>query len=379
MEHVLSQLDRARSEEWWLCSGWTLQEGVLLSETNLIDGEGNALPGLYFWLGDQATVSDLTIPISRLAYELAMAYFIRSQGHEPDMGAEVPVAVHVMSRAPELWLRRSLQTFLRSGLVNFWKRSPLYILSGKQGRSFGNIRDSCWALVGALDITDIEVSYDESVSMEEVKTRLLRALVDKYQWEILMLAFPESLGRKEDDQDGPAGRGFRWTDVVDGVMLPIDAFCVEVQDGPEASQGSLPILSYTNGLHIKGRKDNRICLFRPSAGSASWFRHYRQDGDGLKCVSNKEVAFGQDRILSTAWLLPIHHINMKVDNPGRRCLVLLGLTQQTARAPATATFGGMIDIESVEGETMEVGGVISLNPSLRGPGNSLMMLAKHFD
>ncbi|OJJ82272.1 uncharacterized protein ASPGLDRAFT_585760 [Aspergillus glaucus CBS 516.65] len=167
VDQVTVQLDAARSEEHWLCSGWTLQEGVLLHETDLIDGSGNALPGPDFFMSDQATVCDLTVPITRLAYELAIGYFIKSQGHEPDVGTPCPHTTYLLSKMPDIWLRRSLQTFMASGFVGFWKNSPLDILSGKRGRKFGNIKDSCWALVGALGIDDIEVTYDKDVSMEE--------------------------------------------------------------------------------------------------------------------------------------------------------------------------------------------------------------------
>lgn len=361
VDQVLRRLETARSEEWWLRSGWTLQEGVLLSGTKLIDGDGKVLSGLLFWSGGLATVSDISIPITRLAYWLAIGYFIKSQGEEPDVGSPVPSTAHTLSKAPETWLRRSLQTLLRSGLVSFWKDSPLYILSGKQGRTFGKVQDSCWALVGALEITDIEVTYDENVSMEEVKTRLLRALIDKYQWLMLLLAFPEDSLMQEEGQDVPVGRKFRWTDVVDGVMLPIRAFCVEVRDGSETSPESLPILSYTDDLRMKGRHGIGISLCRPSAGTACRFRHYRQDKDGLKFVSTNETTFGRDGILSNSWLFPIHDINMKARaDPGRRCLVLLNVTLGTAEESAKATFGGIIDIRSVEEETMEVSELILL-------------------
>lgn len=363
VDQVTVQLDAARSEEYWLCSGWTLQEGVLLHETDLIDGSGNALPGPDFFMSDQATVCDLTVPITRLAYELAIGYFIRSQGHEPDVGTPCPHTTYLLSKMPDIWLRRSLQTFMASGFVGFWKNSPLDILSGKRGRKFGNIKDSCWALVGALGIDDIEVTYDKNVSMEEVKRRLFVALIDKYQWVMLSLPFPGFRIPEGGGQNAPE-RNFRWIDVADGVMLPVHAFCVELKPQPKSFQERLPTLSYTHDLRIKGDKGEKITLYRASEDGTTWFRHYRQDKDGLKIVSTKEVAFAEDKLLSDAWLLPLHHINMKPGVSGRRCLTLLGLNHHISDIlPARANFGGIIDIKGVGQEKVEVDEII-LNPSL---------------
>ncbi|PYH46487.1 uncharacterized protein BP01DRAFT_293944, partial [Aspergillus saccharolyticus JOP 1030-1] len=88
--HIAAQLALAHEQEHWTRSGWTLQEGVLLHETDLIDGRGARLTDLTspgYFLGDHATVADLTIPVTRLAFELAIAYFMQSQGYEPDVGA----------------------------------------------------------------------------------------------------------------------------------------------------------------------------------------------------------------------------------------------------------------------------------------------------
>jgi hypothetical protein len=38
-DEILRQLDPARPDERWLASGWTLQEGLLLSDTHLVDAD----------------------------------------------------------------------------------------------------------------------------------------------------------------------------------------------------------------------------------------------------------------------------------------------------------------------------------------------------
>ncbi|RAH67893.1 uncharacterized protein BO66DRAFT_430210 [Aspergillus aculeatinus CBS 121060] len=324
---LMRLLKQAHETERWTCSGWTLQEGVLLHETELVDGCGQRLPDKHFWLSDQATVADLTVPITRLAWEIAIAYFIKSQGYEPDVGTPIPKRPHVFARLPELWLRRSLQTLTASGFVAYWQNSPLDILAGKRGRKFGKIQDSCWALVGALGIDNIEVTYAEDFGMDKVKRRLLVALFDKYTWGMLALPYPESI------QDVHTGveRDFRWTDVADGAVLPVHAFCVEQKTAaPDPNHQELESLkpSYTETHNVcihSCSPTKRITLFRASKEGMACFRHYRQDKDGLKIVSAEDTAFVDDSVLGKAWFLPLHHVNMKAGALGRRCLAVLGL------------------------------------------------------
>lgn len=358
VEQVMLYLDAAREKENWLCSGWTLQEGVLLHETNLIDGSGNTLPGADFWMSDQATVSDLTVPITKLAHELAFGYFIKTQGHEPDIGAPCPSTAYLLTQMPTIWLRQSLQAFMSSGFVGFWKRNPLGILSGKRGRKFRHDKDSCWALVGALGIDDIDVTYDKNVTMEEVKRRLLVALIGKYSWEMLSLPYPEFRLQEKEGSD-IIERDFRWTDIADGVMLPVSIFAIEQQPQPDSFVQYLPTLSYTDNLRIKRNLGERITLYSASEDGKSWFRHYRQDKDGLKIVSANEVSFDKDRLLSSAWLLPLHHVNMKAGVLGRRCLLLVNLNHgKSGNEPARAGFGGILDLKGVGQQKIVVDEII---------------------
>jgi hypothetical protein len=55
---------------------------------------------------------------------------------------------------------------MASGFVSYYKHNPLDILAGKWKRTYGIDKDSCWALVGALGIEDMDITYDENVPMK---------------------------------------------------------------------------------------------------------------------------------------------------------------------------------------------------------------------
>lgn len=355
IDNVIATYNKAWSEEYWLRSGWAYQEGALLSETVLLDSEGNMLSGPEFSVSDHATVSDLTKPIIHISQQLAAGYFIKSQGHEPDTGLQIPDSANILSQAPEDWLCFALKVMLWSGLANPLKNSPLHTLAGRANRKFGVKQDGCWGLVGILGLTNIEITYDEEdFLMEETKARFFRTLIDMYQWEILMMGFPE------DSQF--ASEGFKWQDVLSGVMLPVHAFAVEIRDAPASTPIDLPVLSYTNEIRIKGRNGKKVTLYRPTDEENKWFRHYRQDDNGLRIISNRETTFEQDTILCFSWLVPLHHINMKVGVSGMRCLALISKRPEMSNAPACFAFGGVIDIKGVGGKFIEFNEVV-LDPS----------------
>jgi hypothetical protein len=352
IDNAVAKYDRAWSEEYWLRSGWAYQEGALLSDAILVDSEGNILSGPEFSVADQATVSDLTNPIMHISQQLAAGYFIKSQGHEPDTGLPSPDSAHLLSQAPEDWLRSSLKVMLWSGLAHPLKDSPLHILAGRENRKFGVKQDGCWGLVGISGLTNIEITYDEEdLRMEETKARFFRALIDMYQWKILMMGFPEG--------SRFALEGFEWEDVLSGAMLPVHAFAVQIQDAPAGTtQIDLPVLSYTNEMRIKGRNGKKVTLYGPTDEEKKWFRHYRQDDDGLKIISNRETTYEQDTILSFSLLVPLHHINMKAGVSGIRCLVLIFKSPEMSNAPACFVFGGVIDIKGVGGKFVEYDEVV---------------------
>ncbi|KAI6765988.1 hypothetical protein HG530_007058 [Fusarium avenaceum] len=364
IDNAIATYNKAWSENYWLRSGWAYQEGVLLPKTILIDTEGNILSGPEFSVADHATVSGLTNPIMHISQQLAAGYFIKSQGHEPDTGLPCPDSAHLLSQAPNDWLCFSLKVMLWSGLAYPLKNSPLHTLAGRANRKFGVKQDGCWGLVRILGLTNIEITYDEEdFLMEQTKARFFRALIDMYQWEILMMGFPG------DSQF--ASEGFKWEDVLSGIMLPVHAFAVEIRDASGSTQVDLPVLNYTNGIHIKGRNGKKVTLYRPTDEEKKWFRHYRQDDDGLKIISNRETTFEQDTILSSSWLVPLHHINMKAGVPGIRCVALIFKRPELSDAPACFAFGGVIDIKGVWGESIvfkEL--VLDPSPPVPNPNNS---------
>lgn len=50
--------------------------------------------------------------------------------------------------------------------MGYYKHNPLHILVGKRSRTYGIDKDSCGALVGALGIEDIDITYDENVPLK---------------------------------------------------------------------------------------------------------------------------------------------------------------------------------------------------------------------
>ncbi|EAW17141.1 uncharacterized protein NFIA_005010 [Aspergillus fischeri NRRL 181] len=257
-----------------------------------------------FCNGQDAVVRDLSLPISVLCHNLASAYFIQSEGHDPDpMRPGAGQFGHRPPKSPELviWLRRSIKRLVESGLVGFFEFSPLTILAGKNGREYGWIEDSCWAL------ENIEVTAN--LSMEKIKRRFLSALVDKYQWMMLFLPFPE----KGQDSKRP----FQWTDIVDGALLPVYLFIVEDHVDPDSTAATQPTLHFSDAdftsekLLLKAPDRQKMRLFRVSEDHVTYFRHYRQDSDGLRIVSSRLVSLTDDPLVSGAWLLPFWIVDTK--------------------------------------------------------------------
>jgi hypothetical protein len=368
---VENWLQTAQKDERWLKSGWTLQEGVLLESTCLIDGHGNTLSDSRFYNGTQATVRDMSIPVSTLAYNLASAYFIQSEGHDPDTTRPGAGQFgHLLPKSPEsvIWLRQSIQTLAQSGLVGFFESSPLTILSGKNSRHYGYERDSCWALIGAMELENIEVSYD--FPMDEIKRRFLSALLEKYQLMMLFLPFLECQVEEKREEE-TIKRPFQWTDIVDGALLPVSLFLVESYADPELPAEKQPTLRFSDQrfisecLHLKAPDGQTMSLFRACKDHITYFRHYRQDSNGLRIVSSRTVTLAEDSLLAKAWLLPLWNVDMKGTVQGKRCLLMLQLEGPTeGDQPVYAAFGGMIDVWGIGSEMVDVKEMI-LYPSPR--------------
>lgn len=361
IEHAEIQISIARENEYWFRSGWTLQEGALLGRTHLVDGNGKTLPGNGYDSSDRATVGDITSTVSFLAYNVADAYFIRNQGHDSNPTRPSTQFSYSVSKGPcsTLWMRRLVKSLVATGLVLYGEENPLEILAGKQSRKFGVEKDSCWALLGALRLEGVPVTYDLNVTMDEVKRIFLKALFDKYQWRMLFLPLPEFRIEEKGVE-----RDFKWLDVADGVLLPASLFTVQTEISPDQEwPPKPPILSFSDDLlHIKANT-KKIVLYRASKENIFWFRHYRQDSDGLRIVSPKEVAFTEDKLLQNVVFFPWEDVDEKDGISGKRGIALLQFNGQTPDGqPAYADFGGMIDIWGL-GERVEVDEIV-VNPPL---------------
>lgn len=359
----------AQKDERWLESGWTLQEGVLLGDTYLIDGNGKAFLSDRFYNGKQAIVRDMSIPISVLAHNLASAYFIQVEGHDPS--PERPGAGqfgYLLPKSPEsaIWVRRAVKILVESGLVFFFWGSPLYILAGKQSREYSYYEDSCWSLIGAMEIENVKVQY--KVPMDLVKKRFLSALIEKSQWEILLLPFPECRVR-ERQEDSFVERDFRWLSIADGALLPVSLFLVEEHTTPGTTEDNLPKIIFSDenfsseDLRLQAKDMQTISLFRATRDDVTYFRHYRQNKDGLRIVSSRVVDFAEDVLFETSWLLPLWDVDTKDGVIGKRCVLLLRLKDQITNQPVHAAFGGIIDIWGTFHEKVDVDQVL-LDPPL---------------
>ncbi|KAJ5238802.1 hypothetical protein N7468_003421 [Penicillium chermesinum] len=331
-------IQTAQKEERWLKSGWTLQEGVLLGDTLLIDSNGKPFSDERFYNEAQATVRDLSIPISVLAHNLASAYFIHVEGHDPD-----PVRPgagqfgNLLPKSPNsaLWLRRSIKFLVETGL----------------SREYKYVEDSCWALIGAMELENVKVEY--GIPMDDVKRQFLSALIAKNQWEMFFLPPPSV---------------FRWLSIADGALLPLGLFLVESHPSPGFTEDNLPQIIFSDehfgsdDLRLKAKEGQVIGLFRAAKETVTWFRHYRQDEDGLRIVSPRVVAFAEDALFESAWFLPLWDVDIKGEIRGKRCVLLLRFNGESAAQPARAAFGGMIDIWGIGTERIEIDEII-LDPT----------------
>jgi hypothetical protein len=139
--------------------------------------EGCLTPGRFLKNG-HANVQNIGEPVSVLAHDLAAAYFFLIQGHE--VNTERPRLHRFAYSLPktqesEVLLHRSRKRLVALELMDSMDFSPLYILAGNQRRSFYYERDACWALVGAMGLEDVPVTYD--IPMDEVRQIFFAALI----------------------------------------------------------------------------------------------------------------------------------------------------------------------------------------------------------
>jgi len=101
---------------------------------------------------------------------------------------------------------------------------------------------------------------------------------------MLFLPFPE-FEIEEETTEWITQRKLRWLDIVDGVLLPTSFFLVESHTDPELPLEKELTLHFNQDLRIQARANKKVTLYRASGDCVTWFRHYRQDSDGLRIVS----------------------------------------------------------------------------------------------
>ncbi|TGO17258.1 hypothetical protein BTUL_0019g00480 [Botrytis tulipae] len=231
--------------------GWTLQEGVLPPETILIDGASNALEhDTFMHNGGQASVIDLTARVGILVDE----------------------SVHMANEFLQI-----LRALVTSVFVAYGKASPLFILSGKQSRKFCMQQDSCWALIGAMELEDAAVDY--KLPMDEIKRILLIALFEKYQSSMLLLPQPSFSVNKRQSTSG-----FKLINIMNGVLIPVGLF-VDSQIGL-ASQSMLPRISLDNAktVTVQPPRTSQTFTLWKNLG-IKWYLHYVQAEAGVEIRS----------------------------------------------------------------------------------------------
>ncbi|KAJ5615053.1 heterokaryon incompatibility protein het-6-like protein [Penicillium hordei] len=302
---------KTSATERWLLSGWTLQEGIMLSETRLIDGAGHTLNNDRFIHGGKARVVNLTDVITGLATEIGKAFVNQADGKEPQ--SQIDKAIRGSTENSEKLLDVLIQ-FVKSGLVSYAKDSALYILAGKKKRYFSRPLDECWALLGAMGIDDVQVSY--TLSMWESKTIFLRALIRKFQWSMLLLPDPS-----------PATQtAFKWLQLVDGDVTPIGIFV-------DSMVGWKTCLSY----HIRV-------------------------ADKVRLISSTTATQEDKEILSQAVYLPMEDLEIREECVGKRCVVIQGFYKPPQRGEV-GVYRGTIDIWCKNAVEI-VAGSLQLDPTL---------------
>ncbi|KAJ5263295.1 hypothetical protein N7478_010900 [Penicillium angulare] len=288
-----------QEQEPWLTSGWTLQEGVLLQKSKLMDHEGEPLPGDFMSDGPApperfALVENLSVPATGLADEIATALIRYSEGWTSSSVKKMPQGVSERVKQALTYFGPKLEdgqhshayqhtasTFtnlIRCGLVAYWpgKATVLYILSGAASRRFAGLEDKCWALIGALKLEGLDPWYSNKETKEgkekdfrKIKEQFFGPLLKKYQWELFIVP-------KVEDPDYETLAWFER--IVHGGVLPLSLFLV---DDP---YDNLPKLDYD------ATKDEIICTLE-SSGCASDLTGSTSDSTKRNFIQLKQDVF----------------------------------------------------------------------------------------
>ncbi|KAJ5319835.1 hypothetical protein PENANT_c026G00225 [Penicillium antarcticum] len=333
-------LQDIQAAEPWLTSGWTLQEGVLLSETLLLDHEGEALRDERFLHNQgQASVLDLTAGLTTFAIHIATAFLKMSETQDGGDYDEVVQFIRA-SDANYQNVAQFLGRLLRSGLIAYTKKSPLYILAGKFSRNYGVQEDQCWALLGALELANVTPWYSNVADMDRVKSVFFANLLQEHQWSTLLVA-----GAGEGEGEQKISQLPWHLKVTDGNYLPLGIF-FDVNWKPD-----LPGLSWTypsplvkDAIHIQTKTGAPFAVLKARDNGSALCRRYEQLPTADEAGSIRILPVGPLEP-SKALFFPIADLESRPNMPGSRCIEII--PTETGAHPA-GIFRGVIDIWATE-------------------------------
>lgn len=336
MGEVDQSLEDIKKAEPWLTSGWTLQEGVLLSETPLLDYRGKTLSDeRFFHNHGQASVLDLSDGLTTFVLHIAAAFLEFSENPYTSGYDEVYKYIRRSNSHYNL-VAELLASLLRSGLVAYTKKSPLYILAGKFSRSYSVDEDECWALLGALELENITPFYNKGKEMDRVKSVFFIHLLKKHQWSLLLVA-----GLSADHGKHPK---LSWHIKMSmGYYLPLGIF-FEVNWKP-----NLPGLSWTypatpedDAIHIQTNTGAPFAVVKVCDDDRPRCRRYEQittpdDKGFIRIHPIGRLGY------PPALFFPIADLESRSNMPGIRCIEI-----HPTKTHATGIFKGVIDIWAPE-------------------------------
>jgi hypothetical protein len=330
--------------EPWLTSGWTLQEGVLLSETHLLDHDGKTLRADDFIHEGQAAVVNLTAGLTNFAIGIAAA-FLRASATQSGSDQDEAVQFIRSSEKNYQFLAQFLSRLLRSGLIAYTRRSPLYILAGKFSRNYGVDKDECWALLGALELANVTPWYDETPGMDQVKSIFFERLLQKYQWSILLVA-----GASADNQK--LARLPWHTKVTDGKHLPLGIyFDVNWEQNLPNLSWKRPGKPQDDAIQIQNKNGAPFAVVKLREKGSAKCRRYEQlptpDGaDYIRVLPVKDLEH------SPALFLPIAGLGSRPEDPGTpgARYIEIALTGTSS----TGKFRGVVEIWAKKDSLEEV-------------------------
>jgi hypothetical protein len=319
VNNITGLVEECRLHEPWLTSIWTLQEGVILQETRLLDCNARELRDERFFHRNRATVQDLTVHPTYVATNITDALLHINE--EPPHSS----LVEHLKRSPQLLLRVQIQLarLVKSGLVGYVSGHALFILAGKQSRRVtpDNL-DNYWALVGALDLQNVAVSYD--IPKNEARTIFFASLLQKHQWQLFMVAsLPNSLRR------------LPWPEVIsDGYMFPLGMYF-----GIDLISNLPEVLWESSGITVRHSDATEVSVL---AFQNYTCRRYEQQQrpDGLPLIT--VVGPGEFRPESDTVYLHVAKLESREKTEGKRCIEIK--EWKTEGTSSRGYFNGVVDI-----------------------------------